>query len=92
LLETFLLQTHFFGRVSLTIIVLFHTGCFINFKHFYIGYVQKHMKDEFPNTVSYNRFTELIQSNLLPLTMFLKVLQILVNQLGVDFTGLNFIY
>jgi hypothetical protein len=56
----------------MTIIVLFHTGCFRNFKHFYIGYVQKHMKDEFPNTVSYNRFTELMQSNLLPLTMFLK--------------------
>ena len=56
----------------MTIIVLFHTGCFRNFKHFYIGYVQKHMQNEFPNTVSYNRFTELMQNNLLPLTMFLK--------------------
>ncbi len=56
----------------MTITVLFHTGCFRNFKHFYIGYVQKHMQNEFPNTVSYNRFTELMQNNLLPLTMFLK--------------------
>lgn len=56
----------------MTIMVLFHLGCFRNFKHFYIGYIQKHMKDEFPNTVSYNRFTELMQSNLFPLTMFLK--------------------
>jgi hypothetical protein len=56
----------------MTIMVLFHTGCFRNFKHFYIGYVQKHMQNEFPNTVSYNRFTELMQNNLLPLTMFLK--------------------
>ena len=57
----------------MTIIVLFHTGCFRNFKHFYIGYVQKHMQNEFPNTVSYNRFTELMQNNLLPLTMLLKL-------------------
>ena len=49
----------------MTIIVLFHTGCFKNFKHFYIGYIQKHMQNEFPNTVSYNRFTELMQNNLL---------------------------
>jgi hypothetical protein len=55
----------------MTIIVLFHTGCFRNFKHFYIGYAQKHMQNEFPNTVSYNRL-ELMQNNLLPLTMLLK--------------------
>ena len=30
------------------------------------------MQAEFPKTVSYNRFTELMQSNILPLTMFLK--------------------
>src|SRR5690606_41947479 len=37
-----------------------------------IFYIQKHMQAEFPKTVSYNRFTELMQSNILPLTMFLK--------------------
>ena len=30
------------------------------------------MLNEFPNTVSYNRFTELMQQNLMPLTLFLK--------------------
>lgn len=30
------------------------------------------MRSEFPRTVSYNRFTELMQSNILPLAMFLK--------------------
>jgi len=35
-------------------------------------YVQKHMQSEFPNTVSYNRFVELIQGVLLPMTMFAK--------------------
>jgi len=56
----------------ITIMILFHLSGFRCFKHFYIFYVQKHMDDEFPKTVSYNRFTELMQSNILPLAMFLK--------------------
>lgn len=69
----------------LTISVLFHLGGFRTFKHFYIYYVQKHMKKEFPETVSYNRFTELMQSNLMPMVMFLKTCC-----LG-DCTGISFI-
>ncbi len=56
----------------ITITILFHLSGFRCFKHFYIHYVQKHMQRDFPNTVSYNRFTELMQSNILPLTMFLQ--------------------
>lgn len=56
----------------ISIMILFHLSGFRCFKHFYIFYVQKHMQAEFPKTVSYNRFTELMQSNILPLTMFLK--------------------
>lgn len=56
----------------LTIMILFHLSGFRCFKHFYLYYVQKHMSCEFPKTVSYNRFTELMQENILPLTMFLK--------------------
>lgn len=56
----------------ITIVLLFHLSGFRCFKHFYIYYVQKHMQAEFPNTVSYNRFVELSQSVLLPMTMFLK--------------------
>lgn len=56
----------------ITIYYLFHLGGFRCFKHFYIFYVQKHMQNEFPNTVSYNRFVELMQSTLLPMTMFAK--------------------
>jgi len=51
---------------------LFHTSGIRCFKHYYISYVQKHLKGEFPCTVSYNRFVELMQSNVLPLTLFLK--------------------
>lgn len=56
----------------ITITVLFHLGGFRTFKHFYLFYVKKHMKNEFPKTVSYNRFTELMQANLMPMTLFLK--------------------
>lgn len=56
----------------ITIMILFQLSGFRTFKHFYMYYVQKHMQAEFPQTVSYNRFTELMQSNLMALTMFAK--------------------
>ena len=56
----------------ITIMILFQLSGFRTFKHFYIYYVQKHMCKEFPQTVSYNRFVELMQANLMPLTMFTK--------------------
>ena len=69
----------------LTITVLFHLSGMRTFKHFYLFYVQKHLKEEFPDTVSYNRFVELMQSNLLALTIFLKTAR-----LG-EVTGISFI-
>lgn len=57
----------------ITILIFFHLGQFRNFKHFYINYVQKHMQNDFPSTVSYNRFTELQQKVLMPMTVFLQV-------------------
>lgn len=56
----------------MTIMVVFQLSGFRTFKHFYMFYVQKHMCVEFPNTVSYNRFTELMQQNLMPMALFLK--------------------
>jgi len=41
-------------------------------KHFYLHYVQKHLTDHFPKTVSYNRFVELMQAATLPMTIFMK--------------------
>jgi len=55
-----------------TITVLFHLSGIRTFKHFYLFYVQKHLKKEFPNTVSYNRFVELMQANMFPLTLYMK--------------------
>ena len=56
----------------ITIMVIFHTGGFRNMKHFYIHYVQEHMGDLFPQTVSYNRFLELMQAATLPMSIFAK--------------------
>lgn len=56
----------------ITIMILFHYGSFKNMKHFYEYFVKQHLKSEFPQTVSYNRFVELMQSVILPMTIFLK--------------------
>jgi len=56
----------------ITIMILFHLKQFRNLKHFYINYVQVHMKSEFPETVSYNRFVELQKKAFLPMCIFLK--------------------
>ena len=55
-----------------TIVTLFHLKGYRCFKHFYIQHVQQHMKSDFPETVSYNRFIELQQKALLPMIVFLK--------------------
>jgi len=56
----------------MTIMILFHDKAYKCMKHFYIQYVQTHLTQMFPKTVSYNRFTELMQSVNLPLAIFLQ--------------------
>lgn len=68
----------------ITITLLFPLSGFRTFKHFYLYYVQKHMTQDFPQTVSYNRFVELMQSALMPMTMFAKTC-CLGNCTGVSF-------
>lgn len=55
------------------IMVLFHGMNQKTMKNFYINFVQKHLQDFFPHTVSYNRFVELMQQSALPMTIFLKL-------------------
>ncbi|MDM8162262.1 IS982 family transposase [Labilibaculum sp. K2S] len=69
----------------ITILILYHGGCYKNLKHFYNFFVKLHMKSEFPKTVSYNRFVELQARVILPLTLFLKTCS-----LG-DCSGISFI-
>lgn len=59
----------------MTIMILFHQSHYRNFKHFYLDHVCVHMKDSFPNTVSYNRFIELQKSMLVPLCFMMHLLQ-----------------
>ena len=54
----------------MVILILFHSGGFRCFKHYYKEYVCKHLKHLFPRQVSYNRFVELEKEVLLPLTIF----------------------
>lgn len=56
----------------MTIIVLFHSSGYRNFKTFYTEYVVKHLRWAFPRLVSYNRFVELMPSALVPLCGYLQ--------------------
>jgi hypothetical protein len=56
----------------MTIIVLFHSSGYRNFKTFYTEHVMKHLAWAFPRLVSYNRFVELMPSALVPLCGYLQ--------------------
>lgn len=56
----------------MVILIMFHSGGFCCFKHYYKGYVCKYLKHLFPNLVFYNRFVELKKKILLSLTIFIK--------------------
>lgn len=67
-----------------TIIICFHQSGYRTFKTFYIKYVCKHMKQEFPQLVSYNRFVELMPHTLKFLCLYL------FSRLG-KCTGISFV-
>lgn len=56
----------------ISILVLFHSGQFTNFKAFYVYYVAVHLRDCFPELISYNRFVELTPKVAVPMMLFLK--------------------
>jgi hypothetical protein len=57
----------------MTILVLFHLKSYRSLKRFYLDYVFKHMRNDFPDLVSYNRFVELQKKVTKPLCVFLKM-------------------
>ena len=63
------------SRMSLselmTIIVLYHSSGFKNFKAFYF-FLRAYKRSEFPNILSYNRFIEWMPYCLIPLCSYLK--------------------
>jgi len=68
----------------MTIVIHFHQSNYRNFKAYYTKHVMVHLKSEFPNLVSYNRFVELKSDALLPLCAYLRTHLALV-------TGIAFI-
>ena len=67
----------------ITIMIYFHQLRFRDFKTFYTQYVMKHLRKEFPDLVSYNRFVELMPSILLPLCFFIRAQN--KNNIGIYF-------
>jgi hypothetical protein len=53
----------------LTIMTYFHCSNYKTFKNYYTKHVQKYLKTEFPNLVSYNRFVELMQEEFILSTL-----------------------
>ncbi len=58
----------------MTIIIHFHQSHYRDFKAYYIEHVCQHLRAEFPNLVSYERFVILMPSVLGPLSAYLKSL------------------
>ena len=90
------LSTHLIGnppkrkpRLStsevMTIMILFQLSGVRCFKWFYKQYVTKHLSEEFPQLVSYNRFVELQKKVVLHMALFAKT-----SCLG-DCTGISFV-
>lgn len=66
------------GRLSMseiiTIIIYFHQSRYRNFKSYYNDHVCEHLRAEFPNLVTYERFVALMPSAFGPLCAYLKSL------------------
>ncbi len=54
----------------MTIVILFQQSHHRTFKASYSEQVQRHLRNEFPQVVSYSRFVELMQSVLVPLAVY----------------------
>lgn len=56
----------------MTILVLFHQSGYRNLKQFYLEFVSRYLRAEFPSLVSYNRFVEFERDALVPLSAYLQ--------------------
>ncbi len=57
----------------MTILTIFHTNTFRNFKHFYIHFVLEHLKGLFPAAPSYPHFVTPMKRVVVKLALFLKL-------------------
>ena len=56
----------------MTIIIHFHQSHYRDFKSYYLCYVQRTLKEAFPELISYTRFVSLMASVLIPLCVYLQ--------------------
>jgi len=56
----------------MTILIHFHQSHYRTFKAYYMEYVQKHLRSEFPDLVSYPRFVALIPEMTVPMLAYLQ--------------------
>lgn len=56
----------------MTIMILFHQSGYRTLKQFYLEFVCRYWRAEFPNLVSYNRFVEFERDALVPLAAYLQ--------------------
>lgn len=57
----------------MTIVILFHLSHYRTFKDYYQECIEQDMRCYFPDLVSYNRFTEIMATILIPLTAYLHL-------------------
>lgn len=69
----------------MTILVYYHYSHYNCFKHYYKDCVQKQLKADFPDLVSYNRFIELLPRAFYPLCLFLSHRTALAQRTGIYF-------
>ncbi len=58
----------------MTILTMFHYSHYRTFKDFYCNCILIHHKHDFPKTVSYNRFVELMPMTFMPFLVFISAL------------------
>lgn len=69
----------------MTILVYYHYSHYKCFKQYYQEHVQKQLKADFPDLVSYNRFVELLPRALYPMCLFLSSRMSLAEKTGIYF-------
>jgi hypothetical protein len=69
----------------MTILVYYHYSHYKSFKHYYKEHVQKRLRADFPDLVSYNRFVELLPRALYPMCLFLSSRTVLAQKSGIYF-------
>ena len=66
-------KSKFTDAEIMTVLILFHTNTYRNFKHYYLAHIKNIMKKEFPNAPSYARFVSLSKRVAIKMMFFIKL-------------------